>query len=104
MTLSALPSRSHVGRNLSIGLAVLVLLAGAWVAMSASGASGDAARRDALVERRDRLMADLVRTEEQWRAGALDERRHAARRADLVDQLERVYGELDRQPGMIAEV
>jgi hypothetical protein len=104
LTLASLPSRSHMGRNLSIGLAVLVLLAGAWVAISASGASGDASRRDALVERRDRLMADLVRTEEQRRAGALDERRHAARRADLMDQLERVYGELDRQPGMIAEV
>jgi hypothetical protein len=104
LTLSGLPSRSHMGRNLSLGLAVLVLLAGAWAAMSARNGSGDASRRAALVERRDRLMADLVRTEEHRRAGAIDERRYAARYSDLIAQLDRVYGELDRQPGSAAEV
>jgi hypothetical protein len=104
LALSGLPSRSHVGRNLSLALAALVLLAGAWAAMTARNASGDAARRAALIERRDRLMAELVRTEEQQRAGSLDARRYAARHDDLVAQLERVYGELDRQPGTAAEV
>jgi len=104
LSLSGLPSRSHWGRNVSLGLAVLILVAGFWAAASARGSSGDVGRRGALVERRDRLMADLVRAEEQRRAGALDERRYAARRADLVAQLERVYGELDRQPGTAAEV
>ncbi|MCU0249028.1 MAG: hypothetical protein MUE61_02360 [Vicinamibacterales bacterium] len=104
VTLSGLPSRSRWGRNLSLGIAALILLAGAWAAMSARASSGDASRLAALVERRDRLMADLVRTEEQRRAGTLDEHRHAARHADLVAQLERVYGELDRQPGAAAEV
>jgi hypothetical protein len=104
VTLSGLPSRSRWGRNLSLGIAALILLAGAWAAMSARTSSGDASRLAALVERRDRLMADLVRTEEQRRAGTLDEHRHAARHADLVAQLERVYGELDRQPGAAAEV
>jgi hypothetical protein len=104
LSLSGLPSRSRWGRNVSLALAVLILAAGAWAAMSARNASGDASRRAALVERRDRLMADLVRAEEQRRAGALDERRYAGRHADLVAQLERVYGELDRQPGASAEV
>ena len=104
VALSGLPSRSHVGRNLSLGLAVLLLLAGAWAAVSARSSSGDASRRTALVERRDRLMADLVRLEEQRRAGTVDERRHASRHEELVTQLERVYGELDRQPGAAAEV
>jgi hypothetical protein len=104
LTMSGLPSRSRWGRSLSLGLAVLILLAGAWAAMSASRASGDDSRRAALVERRDRLMADLVRVEEQRRAGTIDERRHAARHEELVAQLERVYGELDRQPGAAAEV
>jgi hypothetical protein len=104
LALSGLPSRSHVGRNLSLAVAALVLLAGAWAAMTARQASGDASRRAALIERRDRLMADLVRTEEQQRAGSLDARRYAARHDDLVAQLERVYGELDRQPGTAAEV
>ena len=104
LALSGLPSRSRWGRNVALGLAVLVLLAGAWAAMSARNATGDAARRAALVDRRDRLMADLVRAEEQRRAGTIDEPRHAARRAELVAQLERVYGELDRHPGATAEV
>jgi hypothetical protein len=104
LSLSGLPSRSRWGRNASLGLAVLILLAGWWAAMSARSSSGDAGRRAALVERRDRLMADLVRVEEQRRSGTLDERRYAARHADLVAQLERVYGELDRQPGAAAEV
>jgi hypothetical protein len=104
LALSGLPSRCHLGRNLSLAVAALVLLAGAWAAMAARNISGDASRRAALIERRDRLMADLVRTEEQQRAGALDARRYAARHDDLVEQLERVYGELDRQPGTAAEV
>jgi hypothetical protein len=104
LALTGLPSRSHLGRTLSLGLAILVLLAGAWTAVSAQRVSGDASRRAALVERRDRLMADLVRLEEQSRADAVDARRYAARHEELVAQLERVYGELDRQPGAAAEV
>jgi hypothetical protein len=103
VALSGLPSRSRWGRSVALGLAALILLAGAWAAMSARNLSGDVSRRAALVERRDRLMADLVRAEEQRRAGTLDERRYGARHADLVAQLERVYGELDRQPGATAE-
>jgi hypothetical protein len=104
VALSGLPSRSHLGRNLSLGVAILLLLAGGWAAASARSSSGEASRRTALVERRDRLMADLVRLEEQRRAGTVDDRRHASRHEELVTQLERVYGELDRQPGTAAEV
>jgi len=99
MSLSGLPSRSHWGRYLSIALAVLVLAAGAYGAMSARSASGDVARRAQLVDRRDKLMADLVRVEEQHRSGTLDAGRYATRHGELVDQLERVYGELDQQLG-----
>jgi hypothetical protein len=67
--------------------------------MSARTTSGDVARRAQLAERRDRLMAELVRVEEQHRAGSLDAARHATRHGELVDQLERVYGELDQQVG-----
>jgi hypothetical protein len=104
LTLGGLPSRSHWGRYVSLGLGALILLAGAWAAASARNASGDVSRRVALVERRDRLMADLVKVEEQRRSGMLDDRRYTARHGDLVSQLERVYGELDRQPGPAAEV
>jgi len=100
LTLSGLPSRSRWGRNVALALAALVLLAGLLAAVTARGASGDVSRMAALTDRRDLLMADLVRVEEQRRAGTVDENRYAARHADLVAQLERVYGELDRQPGL----
>lgn len=99
LSLTGLPSRSHVGRYLALALAGLVLILGAYAAMSGGGASGDVARRAQLVERRDRLMADLVRVEEQYRAGVLVDVRYATRRAELVDQLERIYGELDSRAG-----
>jgi hypothetical protein len=99
MSLSGLPSRSHWGRYTSVALALLVLALGVYGAMSARGTSGDLARRAQLAERRDKLMADLVRVEEQHRAGTLDDGRYASRHSELVDQLERVYGELDQQRG-----
>lgn len=99
LSLTGLPSRSHAGRYLALSLAGLVLILGAYAAMSGGGASGDLARRAQLVERRDRLMADLVRVEEQYRAGMLADVRYAARHAELVEQLERVYGELDSRAG-----
>ena len=48
-------------------------------------------------------MADLVRLEEQFRARAVDGQRYAARREELVGQLERVYGELDARAGDAGE-
>jgi hypothetical protein len=95
LTLTGLPSRSRLGQYVALTLGALVLLLGAYGAAAAGGRSGDSARRAGLTERRDRLMADLVRIEEQYRAGVLDANRYAARHEELVGQLERVYGELD---------
>jgi hypothetical protein len=99
MSFNGLPSRSHWGRYTSVALAFLVLALGVYGAMSARSTSGDLARRAQLAQRRSTLMADLVRVEEQHRAGTLDDGRYATRHGDLVDQLERVYGELDQQIG-----
>jgi len=99
LSLTGLPSRSRVGRYATIVVALLVLGWGVFSAASAREASGDEARQAQLKERRDRLMADLVRTEQQYRSGALDAGRRDVRRADLVAQLERVYGELDECGG-----
>jgi hypothetical protein len=49
------------------------------------------------------LLADLVRLENQQRAGGIDAARYASRRAELFDQLERVYGELDQHAGVPGE-
>lgn len=95
LTLSGLPTRSHVGQYVALALGALVLLLGIYGAASARGRTGGAARQGELAERRDRLMAELVRVEEQRRAGMLDEDRYAKRHEDLLGQLEGVYAELD---------
>jgi len=99
LSLTGLPSRSRVGRYATIVIALLVLGWGILAATSARGHSGDEARETQLQDRRGTLMADLVRIEQQFRSGTLDAARHQTRRAELVAQLERVYGELDQHPG-----
>jgi len=99
LALTGLPSRSRAGRYATIVVALLVLGWGVFAASSARAPSGGEARQAQLHERRDKLMADLVRLEQQFRSGTLDAARHDARRADLVAQLERVYGELDEYGG-----
>lgn len=103
VTLSGLPARSRTGRNVALALACLVLAAGVIGALSSREASGDAGRRHQLHGRREKLMADMVRLEQQHRAGAVDEARFAVRRSELVAQLERVYGELDRRGGSLGQ-
>jgi len=96
-TITGLPSRAPWPRWTALVLAVVTLAAGAWASLSIGGKAAAAAdRRRALQERRDRLFADLVRIEQEHHAGGLDDTRYAARRRDLVAQLERIYGELDQ--------
>jgi hypothetical protein len=99
LSITGLPSRSHTGRNAAIVIALLVLGWGVYAASSARELTGDDARQAQLHERRDKLMADLVRIEQQYRSGALEAGRRDVRRADLMAQLERVYGELDEHAG-----
>ena len=100
-TLTGLPHRAAWPRWTAVSLAVIILVAGVWMAASRGGDASTAdTRRKTLQGRRDRLFADLVQLEEQHRAGQLDERRYATRRQELVGQLERVYSELDH--GMAA--
>ena len=77
------------------GTGALVLGIGAWAAYGGHRVSPADARRAQLEARRQKLMADLARLEEQRRAGG-DNDRTLVRRQDLISQLERVYGELDQ--------
>ena len=103
VTLSGLPARSRTGRNVALALACLVLAAGVIGVLSSREASGVVGRRHQLHARREKLMADMVRLEQQHRAGAVDEATFAARRSELVAQLERVYGELDQRGGSLGQ-
>lgn len=102
--LSGLPVRSRVGRYVTLVLAALVIAVGLWAARTTGGRSAGSLRRAQLETRRERLMADLARLERQPES-ARDTTKQAARRADLVAQLERIYGELDQRsaPGTGAD-
>lgn len=81
-------------RNVAVAAAILILLLGAWG--STRAASGAAARRRGSLEaKRDLLFTELTRLEEEHRRREIDPDRFAARRRELVADLERVYADLD---------
>ena len=92
VSLSGLPHKNVMLRNVGLGFGLLILVAGFWAALSGGGEKDGAA---ALGKRKEKLLADLVALEEQHRQGRIDERRYASRRQSLVSQLERVMGEID---------
>jgi hypothetical protein len=52
-----------------------------------------------LAGKRDKIFNDLIRLEQQKRAGSIDAVRYAERRPALIAQLERVYRDLDAEGG-----
>jgi hypothetical protein len=96
LSVSGVPHHSPAPRRIALTLVVAIALVGTW---AASGRVDDgparAADRKRLVARRDKLMNELVRLEQDYRAGRLDDRRRAQRRAELVTSLEQIYGALD---------
>jgi hypothetical protein len=96
LTLADLPHHSLVPRWTALSLAGLIVLAGIW----AAGRTKDdptvrEAERKRMVARREKLLADLVRLENDHRSGRGDRARYASRREDLVAALELLYGALD---------
>jgi hypothetical protein len=97
-TMTGLPRRATWPRWTALALGAVILAAGAWASIAIGGRATAAAERCRLLQdRRDRLFADLVRIEQEHRAGDLDDQRYATRRRELVAQLERIYGELDQE-------
>jgi hypothetical protein len=93
-TISGLPHHPVWPRNLALGLAALVLVAGVWAsARPARAVAAEDARRQKLMAKRDKLFAELASLEAQ-RARGLDAVRYDAQRSALVQALERIYVEL----------
>jgi hypothetical protein len=90
-----LPHQATWPRNVALALAALIFAIGAWLAFG--GAKHDDARRQ-LVARRDSLLGELVKLEEQHRGGRVDPTKYESRRRHLMSELERIYGELDHRP------
>jgi len=90
-----LPHHSGVPRTLAGTIAALIVIIGLVAAFNGGDRGAAAARRKQLENRREKAFAELVKLEEQKRGGTIDTARHQNRRASLVAQLERIYGELD---------
>jgi hypothetical protein len=100
LEIDGLPHHSAAPRYLALALAVLIVVVGTFTAVAPKESSAAAARRQQLRNRREKLFADLVRIEQQRRAGQIDPEPYAQRRQTLMAQLERVYGELDQRSGV----
>lgn len=94
LSLSGLPSRPTWPRNLTVGLAVLILAAGAYGAARRAGAPEPASDKQRH-GRREKLFAELTALEAQRRKGAIGAEAYAARRESLVTALEDLYRGVD---------
>jgi hypothetical protein len=94
--LSGLPVHPMWPRYTALIFALLIIGAGVWLA---SGRSRVDEQRLRLTARRESLYAELVKIEEQHRSGRVDTPRYHSRRAQLVTELEHIYGELDNSGG-----
>lgn len=101
VTLSGLPHHSGAPRFIALALAAGILLAGLFFAGSSKEYEAvKAAERRRLMGRRDKLLGELARLEQDHRAGKGDDKRYTYRREELVRALEHVYGALDDSAGL----
>ncbi len=98
LSFTGLPASPTWPRNLALGLAVLILAAGGWMAARPRREGVDtAARAKQLQAKRERLFAQLAELEKQRDAATTDKERYAQRRRELIAALEKIYAELDAQ-------
>jgi hypothetical protein len=104
MSISGLPHHTPVPRRVALGLAIGVLLTAVWASMKPPRDVASASRVKQLTGKREKIFSELVRLEQQRRAGQVDPSRYAERRPALIAQLERVYRDLDAVGGQGAPV
>ena len=92
--LTDLPHHSPAPRYTALTLAGGCVLLGVWAATREQDVGSVDAERKRLVTRREKLFGELVKLERERRSGRNDER-SAARREELMAQLEHIYGALD---------
>ncbi|RPJ67723.1 MAG: hypothetical protein EHM24_20725 [Acidobacteria bacterium] len=97
--LKGLPHHPVWPRNLALALAAAILGAGAWAAFRPGGAPGAVLARRKLEARREKLFEEAARLDRQVPGGGADDGRRIARRAEIVAELEKIYGELDTEAG-----
>jgi hypothetical protein len=96
LTLAGLPHRSRLPLMITLTLAALVAGGGVYLSV-ARPADRATARRKGLDARRRKGLAALAALEAERASGKVADAAYASRRARLLADLERVYGELDAQ-------
>jgi hypothetical protein len=102
LTIAGLPHHSLIPRRIALALAIVTLAAFGWAATRRPTPGGKAARTKQLTGKREKIFNELVRLEQQRRAGSVDAAKYAERRPALIAQLERVYRDLDAEGGQSA--
>lgn len=92
-----LPHRSSGPRTVTLILAVGILGFGVWGASGSPEAATMGKRRKTLEARKETLMTELVKVERQHRDGKIGSTKHASRRGELFEALERVHRDLDEE-------
>lgn len=96
LTVTGIPHHNSAPRWIALGLALAIIGVGVWASTAPEDdKAARAAERKRLVTRREKLLNDLVRFEQDRRHGKVDDRRYASRREELVVALEQIYGALD---------
>ena len=95
LEITGLPHHSRLPAMLALGVAFVFLGAGAWGAATPARETDSAERRRRLESRREKRFRDLVRNEQQRRAGRIGDTKYGNRRRELMAELERIYAELD---------
>jgi hypothetical protein len=99
MQLTNLPVHPSTPRYVALTLALVIMAAGAWLAFSRRRESDGARRR--LVERREKLLAELATLQQRAGAAPIQDGEgkgpapEQLRRQRLMAELEHIYGELD---------
>ena len=96
-TFTGLPNHPTWPRNLSLFLAVAILVGGAFYSVSDRAKSKVPAERQRLEARREKLFTELASLEESHRAGRVDPGHYSSRREQLIASLERIYAALDEE-------
>ncbi len=97
ITLAGVPHRSRMPVYFALTVAAGIALWGVWLATARDSdeTTRRAARTKELVARRERGLSALEALEQQRRSGEVDAQHYPERRAQLLGQLELIYGELD---------
>jgi hypothetical protein len=96
-TFTGLPHKPTWPRNVSLLAAFTILAAGAWYAARRPPAPDASKARKKLQQEQNRLYGELTVLERDHRQGRVPPDRYAARREELVRQLEAVCAQLDAE-------